>query len=43
MQKENKTVQVAKAKNEELMQATFVVMVPDEVDFHGDVTSEEEV
>lgn len=36
-------VPVAKALNEELMQATFVVMVPDEVDLHGDITSEEEV
>jgi hypothetical protein len=34
---------VTKAVNEELKQATFVVMVPDEVDAHGDVTSEEEV
>lgn len=27
----------------ELMQATFVVMVPDEVDAHGDITTPEEV
>ena len=36
-------VKVAKSTNDELKQATFVVMVPDEVDLHGDVTSEEEV
>ena len=37
--KNNKTetVQVVKSVNEELKQATFVVMVPDEVDLHGDV------
>jgi hypothetical protein len=40
---EQKKIPVAKAVNEELMQATFVVMVPDEVDRHGDVTTEEEV
>lgn len=34
---------VAKALNEELKQATFIVMVPDEVDLHGDICSEEEV
>lgn len=34
---------VSKAVNEELKQATFVVMVPNEVDLHGDITSEEEV
>lgn len=34
---------VNKATNEELMQATFVVMVPGEVDLHGDITSEAEV
>lgn len=34
---------ITKAVNEELKQATFIVMVPDEVDAHGDVTSEEEV
>lgn len=43
MQKENKTVSITKSKNEDLMQATFVVMVPDEVDLHGDITSEEEI
>lgn len=35
--------QIQKATNDELMQATFVVMVPDEVDLHGDTTTEEEV
>lgn len=34
---------VTKAVNEELKQATFVVMVPDEIDAHGDVTTEEEI
>lgn len=37
------SIQVAKAVNEELKQATFVVMVPDEPDAHGDVTSVDEV
>ncbi len=41
MQKEIK--QVAKAVNEELMQATYVVMAPDEVDLHGDTVTEEEI
>jgi hypothetical protein len=36
-------IQVAKALNEELQQATFVVMVPNEPDLHGDITSEDEV
>ena len=36
-------IQVAKAVNEELKQATFVVMVPDEADAHGDITSVDEV
>ena len=36
-------LRVSKALNEDLMQATFVVMVPDEIDLHGDTTSEEEV
>lgn len=39
----NKSFILKKSTNEELMQATFVVMVPDEVDLHGDVISEEEV
>lgn len=34
---------VAKSLNEELKQATFIVMVPNEVDLHGDICSEEEV
>lgn len=38
-----KETQVVKAVNEELKQATFVVMIPDVVDLQGDVTSEEEV
>jgi len=36
-------VQIAKSVNEELKQATFIVMVPDEVDLHGDITSEDEI
>lgn len=36
-------LQVTKSANEELMQATFIVMVPNEVDLHGDITSEDEV
>lgn len=36
-------IQIAKATNEVLKQATFVVLVPDEVDLHGDTISEEEV
>lgn len=36
-------VPVAKSLAPKLKQATFVVMVPDEVDLHGDITSEEEV
>lgn len=39
----NKQLQVKKSVNEELKQATFIVMVPDEVDLHGDITSEDEV
>ena len=34
---------VAKSLNEELKQALFVCMVPNEVDLHGDITSEDEV
>lgn len=37
------TVQVVKSVNEDLKQATFIVMIPDEVDLHGDITSEDEV
>jgi hypothetical protein len=36
-------VQVTKSLNTELKQATFVVLVPEEVDLHGDIVSEEEV
>ena len=36
-------IQIAKATNEKLKQATFVVLVPDETDLHGDIISEEEV
>jgi hypothetical protein len=34
---------ITKAVDEELKQATFIVMVPDEIDAHGDTTTEEEV
>lgn len=34
---------ITKAVDEELKQATFIVMVPDEVDLHGDITTESEV
>lgn len=34
---------IVKSLNEELMQATYVSMVPDEVDAHGDITSVDEV
>ena len=34
---------IIKAVNEELMQALFIAMVPDEVDAHGDICSEAEV
>ena len=37
------TIPITKAVDEELKQATFIVMVPDEVDLHGDITSESEV
>lgn len=36
-------LQITKSVNEELKQATFIVMVPDEVDLHGDVITEDEV
>lgn len=39
----NKKLKVEKALNEELKQATYIVLVPDEVDLHGDVISEDEV
>lgn len=34
---------ILKSSTDELMQATFVVLVPDEVDLHGDIVSEAEV
>lgn len=34
---------IIKSVNEELMQALFIAMVPDEVDAHGDICSEDEV
>ena len=39
----HQTVQVAKATNEELKQATFLVLSPEEVDLHGDIYSADEV
>jgi hypothetical protein len=36
-------LEVTKAVNEELKQVTYVAMLPDSVDLHGDYTSEEEV
>lgn len=36
-------IPVTKALNEELMQVTYVAMLPDHTDLHGDYTSEEEV
>jgi len=38
-----RSLPVTKALTEELMQATFIVMVPNETDLHGDITSEDEV
>lgn len=35
--------QIKKSCNEELKQVLFIVMVPEEVDLHGDITSKEEV
>jgi hypothetical protein len=37
------TVSVAKSTNEELKQVTYVAMIPDHTDLHGDYTSAEEV
>lgn len=34
---------IVKATNEKLKQVLYVVMAPDEVDLHGDITSAEEV
>lgn len=39
----NSKVQVAKALNEELMQVTYVAMLPDSTDLAGDFTSATEV
>lgn len=39
----DKYIPVVKSTNEELKQSLFVVMVPNEVDLHGDITSEEEI
>ena len=36
-------LQVVKSANQELKQATFIAMLPDSVDLHGDFTSAEEV
>lgn len=36
-------LQVVKSANQELKQATFIAMLPDSVDLHGDYTSAEEV
>ena len=36
-------IPVSKAVREELRQATFLVLAPDEVDLHGDIYDEEEV
>ena len=38
-----KKLSVAKAKNEKLKQVTYIVMVPDNTDLHGDYTDENEV
>lgn len=38
-----RTVQVVKSTNEELKQATFLVLAPEEVDLHGDIYSAEEI
>jgi hypothetical protein len=40
---EKSAVPITKAQNEELMQVTYVAMLPDSVDLHGDYTSAEEV
>ena len=34
---------IIKSNSAELKQAMFIVMIPDDVDLHGDITSEEEV
>lgn len=40
---EQEYIQVAKSVNEELKQATFLVLAPDEVDLHGDTYDADEV
>ena len=42
-EQEKQKIQVVKATNEELKQATFLVLAPDEVDLHGDIYSADEV
>ena len=42
-EQEKQNTQVVKATNEELKQATFLVLAPDEVDLHGDIYSADEV
>ena len=39
----SETKPIVKSLHEELMQVLYIVMVPNEVDAHGDITSEEEV
>lgn len=41
--KSQEKLQVTKSANQELKQATFIAMLPDSVDLHGDFTSAEEV
>lgn len=36
-------IQVNKSVNEELKQSTFIALVPDETDLHGDIYDEDEV
>lgn len=43
MDNKSKLVPVTKAVDEELKQATYIVMVPNETDLHGDITSEDDV
>lgn len=38
-----KVLKVEKSKNEELKQVTYVAMLPDSTDLHGDFTSAEDV
>lgn len=40
---EIKKLSVAKSLDKKLKQVTYIVMVPDSVDLHGDFTSEDEV